>query len=101
MKKARPLSKLVRADIIEPVSGHGKGKYKFKRQLESPKEHTNEKIHQTFESENCLEQKAVYHILCAESAGHLDRYTLCIYEKLRESGDMYSFSGLVSPAIPL
>ena len=31
MKKARPLSNLVRADIIEPVSGHGKGKYKFKR----------------------------------------------------------------------
>lgn len=31
MKKARPLSKLVRADIIEPVSGQGKGKYKFKR----------------------------------------------------------------------
>ena len=25
------LSKLVQADIIEPVSGHGKGKYKFKR----------------------------------------------------------------------
>ena len=25
------LSNLVRADIIEPVSGHGKGKYKFKR----------------------------------------------------------------------
>lgn len=26
------LSKLVMADIIEPVSGHGKGKYKFKKQ---------------------------------------------------------------------
>ena len=26
------LSKLVLADIIEPVSGHGKGKYKFKKQ---------------------------------------------------------------------
>ena len=25
------LSNLLRADIIEPVSGHGKGKYKFKR----------------------------------------------------------------------
>ncbi len=25
------LSNLVQADIIEPVSGHGKGKYKFKR----------------------------------------------------------------------
>ena len=25
------LSKLVQADIIEPVSGHGKGKYKFKK----------------------------------------------------------------------
>ena len=25
------LSNLVRADIIEPVSGHGKGKYKFKK----------------------------------------------------------------------
>ena len=25
------LSKLVQADIIEPVSGYGKGKYKFKR----------------------------------------------------------------------
>ena len=24
------LSNLVQADIIEPVSGHGKGKYKFK-----------------------------------------------------------------------
>ena len=24
------LSNLVKADIIEPVSGHGKGKYKFK-----------------------------------------------------------------------
>lgn len=28
------ISKLVRADIIEPVSGHGKGKYKFKRMIE-------------------------------------------------------------------
>lgn len=28
------ISKLVRADIIEPVSGHGKGKYKFKRMME-------------------------------------------------------------------
>lgn len=26
------LSKLVLTDIIEPVSGHGKGKYKFKKQ---------------------------------------------------------------------
>ena len=26
------LSNLVQADIIEPVSGHGKGKYKFKKQ---------------------------------------------------------------------
>ena len=25
------LSNLVQADIIEPVSGHGKGKYKFKK----------------------------------------------------------------------
>ena len=25
------LSNLVKADIIEPVSGHGKGKYKFKK----------------------------------------------------------------------
>ena len=25
------LSSLLRADIIEPVSGHGKGKYKFKK----------------------------------------------------------------------
>ena len=25
------LSKLVWAEIIEPVSGHGKGKYKFRR----------------------------------------------------------------------
>ena len=25
------LSKLMQADIIEPVSGHGKGKYKFKK----------------------------------------------------------------------
>lgn len=25
------LSNLVRADIIEPISGHGKGKYKFKK----------------------------------------------------------------------
>jgi len=25
------LSNLVRADIIEPVSGRGKGKYKFKK----------------------------------------------------------------------
>ena len=25
------LSKLVRAEIIEPVSGHGKGKYKFSK----------------------------------------------------------------------
>lgn len=28
------ISKLVQADIIEPVSGHGKGKYKFKRMME-------------------------------------------------------------------
>ena len=27
------LSKLLQADIIEPVSGHGKGKYKFKRSI--------------------------------------------------------------------
>lgn len=26
------LSNLVQADIIEPISGHGKGKYKFKNQ---------------------------------------------------------------------
>jgi len=25
------LSNLIQADIIEPVSGHGKGKYKFKK----------------------------------------------------------------------
>ena len=25
------LSNLVKADIIEPVSGHGKGRYKFKK----------------------------------------------------------------------
>ncbi len=25
------LSNLVQADVIEPVSGHGKGKYKFKK----------------------------------------------------------------------
>ena len=25
------LSNLVKVDIIEPVSGHGKGKYKFKK----------------------------------------------------------------------
>ena len=25
------ISNLVQADIIEPVSGHGKGKYKFKK----------------------------------------------------------------------
>ena len=30
------LSNLVQADIIEPVSGHGKGKYKFKKQMNSP-----------------------------------------------------------------
>ena len=28
---SRLLSNLVQADIIEPVSGHGKGKYKFKQ----------------------------------------------------------------------
>ncbi len=28
------LSNLVQADIIEPVSGHGKGKYKFKKAKE-------------------------------------------------------------------
>ena len=27
------LSNLVKADIIEPVSGHGKGKYKFKKNV--------------------------------------------------------------------
>ena len=27
---------LVQADIIEPISGHGKGKYKFKKQMNSP-----------------------------------------------------------------
>ena len=27
------LSNLVQAEIIEPVSGYGKGKYKFKRQI--------------------------------------------------------------------
>ena len=32
------LSNLVQADIIEPVSGHGKGKYKFRKQLENSKE---------------------------------------------------------------
>ena len=30
------LSNLVQADIIEPISGHGKGKYKFKKQMNSP-----------------------------------------------------------------
>lgn len=29
------LSKLVQADIIEPVSGHGKGKYRFQRRFQS------------------------------------------------------------------
>ena len=29
--EAKLLSNLVKADIIEPVSGHGKGKYKFKK----------------------------------------------------------------------
>ncbi len=30
------LSNLVQADIIEPVSGHGKGKYKFKMNIMTP-----------------------------------------------------------------
>lgn len=29
---SRLLSNLVQADIIEPVSGYGKGRYKFKKQ---------------------------------------------------------------------
>lgn len=32
------LFNLVQADIIEPVSGYVKGKYKFKKQLENSKE---------------------------------------------------------------
>lgn len=35
------LSNLVKVDIIEPVSGHGKGKYKFKIQKQIEKKLTN------------------------------------------------------------
>lgn len=51
-------------------------------------------------AENCLEQKAVYYIFHTQNSGHFDSSTLHFYTELRESGDMYSFSYPVSPAIP-
>ena len=45
-------------------------------------------------------QFITYSILHTQNSGHFDSSTLHFYTELRESGDMYSFSYPVSPAIP-